>query len=216
MSSEFDREPIRGLPAHLPKGEHILWQGAPAWRSLAIRAFHARTVAIYLAIMLSWAVYANFAESLQIGTALISVAPLFVIAAASVGFLVFMAWATARSTVYTITNRRIVMRFGVALPMTVNLPFKIVGSAALRLHPNGDGDIPLALATNDRLAFLVLWPHARPWRATRPEPMLRCIPEAEQVAGLVARALSTADPAGQADVPKVRHADAPVPQPQAA
>ena len=33
----------------------------------------------------------------------------------------------ARATVYTITTRRLVMRIGVALPTTFNLPFKQIG-----------------------------------------------------------------------------------------
>ncbi|MEM9764435.1 MAG: PH domain-containing protein, partial [Pseudomonadota bacterium] len=28
---DFRSEPVRGLPALLPKGERILWQGAPSW-----------------------------------------------------------------------------------------------------------------------------------------------------------------------------------------
>ena len=50
------------------------------------------------------------------------------------------------------------------------------------------GDLPATLSKGYRLAFLVLWPHARPWRVARPEPMLRCVPQAEQVAELLTRA----------------------------
>ena len=37
------------------------------------------------------------------------------------------------------------MRFGVALPMTVNLPFRLVAGAAIKAWPDGTGDIPLQL-----------------------------------------------------------------------
>ena len=40
--TEYEAEPIRGLPGLLPKGEHIVWQGAPQWQALSRRAFHTR------------------------------------------------------------------------------------------------------------------------------------------------------------------------------
>ena len=36
---DFAFEPVRGLPAELPRGERLIWQGAPDWRLLAIQAF---------------------------------------------------------------------------------------------------------------------------------------------------------------------------------
>ena len=46
---DFDFEPVRGLPQILPKGERMLWQGAPRWQDLAVHAFHARKVIWYFA-----------------------------------------------------------------------------------------------------------------------------------------------------------------------
>ncbi len=48
----------------------------------------------------------------------------------------------------------------------------------------------MQLAEGDSIAYLHLWPHARPWRAARPEPMLRCVPQAAQVAQLLSQAWS--------------------------
>jgi hypothetical protein len=39
---------------------------------------------------------------------------------------------------------------------------------------------------------LVLWPHARPWYFSPPQPMLRAIPDAAKVAGILASALNAA------------------------
>ena len=102
-----------------------------------------------------------------------------------------MAWLSARTTVYTITDRRVVMRVGIVLSVTFNLPFRVIQSAALMTHADGTGDIPLALAGEDRIAYLHLWPHARPWRIARPQPMLRCVPAAASVAALLSRAVAT-------------------------
>jgi hypothetical protein len=77
-----------------------------------------------------------------------------------------------------------------AFPMAFNLPFRRIRSAGLRLNADGSGDIPLALAEGDKLSYVVLWPHARPWRLSNPEPMLRGLRDAKQVAEILARALS--------------------------
>ncbi|MFX7853989.1 photosynthetic complex putative assembly protein PuhB, partial [Acinetobacter baumannii] len=77
-----------------------------------------------------------------------------------------IAWLMARTTVYTITNKRVVMRVGVVLSITFNLPFAQIGSAGLRRRGRG-GDIVLSLCGTDNIAYAHLWPHARPWRVRR-------------------------------------------------
>mgnify|MGYP003349263071 CR=1 FL=1 len=52
--SEHEIEPIPGLPDYLPPGERLLWQGAPHWRPLAMRAFRLRAVMIYFAVLMAW------------------------------------------------------------------------------------------------------------------------------------------------------------------
>jgi hypothetical protein len=42
---DFAFEPVPGLPAPLPKGERILWQGSPRWQSLARTAYYVNIVA---------------------------------------------------------------------------------------------------------------------------------------------------------------------------
>ena len=187
--SEFDRDVAPGLPEALPAGERVLIQARPSWRSLAIHAFHARKIAIYCLAILAWRVGAALAAGKTAGAALLdgaSVAPLAIL---GVLLPVALAWAYARTTIYTITDRRVVLRTGVALPMTFNLPYTQIESAALRGFADGTGDIPLKLAGDTRLAFAHLWPSARPWRVNHPEPMLRSVPDAEAVAQTLARAL---------------------------
>ena len=99
-------------------------------------------------------------------------------ALAAVVLLAALAWLAARTTVYSITSKRIVMRIGIALPITINVPFRAVNSVGLKRHADGSGDIPASLPKGYRLAFLVLWPHARPWHVRNPQPMLRSVPDA--------------------------------------
>ena len=80
------------------------------------------------------------------------------------------------------------IRFGVALSMAVNFPFSKVAGAALRSCPDGTGDIPLTMQGPDKIAYLHLWPFARPGRYRQPEPMLRAVREPERVAALLSDA----------------------------
>lgn len=188
--NEHDYEPIRGLPARLPPGEELLWQGEPRWPALARRAFHTRKIAIYCGILLVWRVVADLSDGASVAEATMAGVWIMPLATLAIGIPALLARLFSRSTVYTITSRRVVIRFGVALPMTVNIPFRAIGSAGLKIHKDGTGDIPLALAGPDRIAYLHLWPNVRPWRFARAEPMLRAIPEPERVAEILAGALS--------------------------
>ncbi len=189
MIQEHDGEPIRGLPERLPAGEHILWQGEPAWKSLAVRVFHTRALSIYCGVILGWRVATAFYDGHGFAGAVNAVLWLAPFMLAAVGILALLAWWVGRTTVYTITNRRVVMRYGIAFDMALNIPFTVVASAALKTYPDGTGNIALTITGPDRMAYLALWPHARPWRLVRAEPMLRTIPEAAKVAELLAGAL---------------------------
>lgn len=186
---EHGPEPVHGLPEPLPAGERILWQGAPAFGALARRVFHVRAVALYFALLAVWRLVAERADGAGWAAAALDAAGLAVPAGLALGVLLLLARLYARSTVFTITERRVVLRFGVALPMAVNLPFCRIERAALRLHRDGTGDLPLALTEPGPLAWLHLWPFARPWRLGRPEPMLRGVPDGAAVAAILREAL---------------------------
>jgi len=185
---EHEYEPVHGLPEALPDGERVLWQGSPDWKTLAVQRFHVRKVAIYFALLLAARAAALISDGMPAGAALAGTLSLAFVAATAVGLLSFIAWFTARTTVYTITNRRVVMRIGIALTLALNLPFKRVQGAALALFSGGRGDIALQLVGNDRIAFFHLWPHARRWRFTQPEPTLLCVPDAQAAAACLTEA----------------------------
>lgn len=168
--------PPRGLPGALPPGERILWQGAPDAAALARSAFHARQVALYFALLTVLAFAVGRTPLAAIATA--------VGGCVAVALLTFLGWFAARTSVYTLTDRRLVLRIGMALPTSINLPLAKI--AAIDLSERGD--VAVRLSETPPLGWLVLWPHARPWRLSRPEPMLRCLPDAAAVATLIARA----------------------------
>ena len=187
----YDNEPVRGLPGRLPPGEHIVWQGAPDAGALARTAFHTRGVAVYFVMLTGLALL--LANGSYVGV--IMTASLGLVA---VALLHLLAWGSARTTIYTLTNRRVVLRIGMAVPKCINLPLAKIAAVDLASRPDDTGDVPLTLAGTPRLGYLALWPHARPLRITRPMPMLRSIPDAATVAALMARTCLAADPKGRA------------------
>ena len=192
MSGDHDDyavEPVRGLPEQLPPGEQMLWQGSPHWGELAVKAFFARGVAIYFVALMAWRAGAVMWAGGDLGTALVAGSSLLPLALVAVGLLALASWMTARATVYTITNRRVVMRIGVALTKTINIPFKVIESASLQSRSSGRGDIALELAEPNRIGLFHLWPNARPWHVNRPQPSLRAISDAAHVADLLSQAM---------------------------
>ena len=183
---EFEAAP--GLPEPLPPGEKLLWQGSPDWRVLARRAFHLRKLVAYFGALLVLRLAILVNDGAALTEALRSTVGPLALASLGLALVALMAWLSARSTVYTLTDKRVVMRIGIVLTLTFNIPFKRIAAAGLHLDKGGTGDLPLTLLGPDRIAFLHLWPHARPWRLGKPEPMLRCVP----LAALVARVLTEA------------------------
>jgi hypothetical protein len=191
---EHEYEPVPGLPERLPAGERMLWQGAPDWQALARRALHVRKVALYFGLLSVWHVVDVSRDGVTFAAALQGAAWLLLVGAAGIGVLGLLAWALARSTIYTITSSRIVLRFGVALPMTVNLPFRVIDGSGIVRHDDGSADVPVTLASGQRVSYFMTWPHVRPWRFFAVQPTLRSLRDGERAASILAEALAAAEP----------------------
>jgi len=189
---EHEFEPQPGLPEELPAGEHILWQGAPDWKRLARQAFHVRKLAVYFGLLLAWRIAGTLVDGGGAAALLRDLAVTLPLAALGLGLTLLLAWMSARTTIYTLTDRRLVLRVGIVLTVTFNLPYKRIAGADLALTDAGHGDIALTLAGTDRIALLQLWPHARPWQLAKPQPSLRALPDAQHVAQLLSGAWAAA------------------------
>ncbi len=179
---EHELEAVPGLPEKLPAGEHILWQGSPDWRRLANEAFHVRRIAIYFALMLVLQVLLSWEPSLTLVGNLAPLALSASLAVLGLGLLSLAAWLSASTTMYTLTNRRVVMRIGIVLTVSFNFPLRWI--AAAHIKPDS-GDIALELKTADRIGYLHLWPHARAWELKQPQPQLRSLNDAAAVGALL-------------------------------
>ncbi len=183
---DFAIEPVRGLPELPPEGEEILWQGRPDTWALTKSALAFWWVAGYFVFLALWR-FVVAVDLMPAGQAFGISLP-FLVLGAIVGFLLWLtAFVQARATVYTITNRRIAMRIGAALTITLNLPYTEIESADLDVRKDGTGTIVFKTMGDLQMSYLVCWPHVRPWKFPT-MPALRCIPDAERVARLVAEA----------------------------
>jgi hypothetical protein len=188
VAREHEIEPIPGLPGHLPAGEQILWQGRPAARLVARHVLKSPWVGGYFLLLALWAAAAGLADGQPLGGILFSVAVLIALAALALGLLELFAWGVERTTLYTVTSQRVVMRFGVALSMSLNLPFTQINAVALGRLGGKAGSIAIALRPGHRLSWMVQWPHVRGWRFAAPEPALICLTDADAVAAILAMA----------------------------
>jgi len=194
---KHDQSQFRELPAPLPLGERMIWQGKPSVRGLALRAFHVRELPIYFGVFLAWRLWLLHAKGAPLADYAWATTATVVPAIISVAVLTGLAWLFARAATYTVTSRRVLLQFGVALPMTMNIPLSKIAGAALKTYRDGSGDIPLRLADNERVSHLLLWPHVRPWKLIISEPMLRAVPDAAIAAAKLNEAL-TGQPGPQA------------------
>ncbi len=165
-----------GTPA---PDETVLWKGRPTLGVLARTAFHTRTLGLYMAGLAVVAVMLGNTDA-----AIVSA----VLGVVLVALLYLLAWLSARSTLYILTDVRLIMRIGMAIETRINIPLKQIGAAHLRDRGNGHGDIAFELGGDRLLGYVLLWPHARPWRYAKPEPMLRAVPEAAALAQMIADA----------------------------
>ncbi|PTV96675.1 PH (Pleckstrin Homology) domain-containing protein [Rhodobacter aestuarii] len=187
---DFDFEPQPGIPAPLPNGEEILWQGSPDMWALAREAFKIRWLTGYMVLLAFWRGYVIWSES-GLALALPTLVLYLIFALGTYLLLLLLAYMQSRATIYTLTSARAILRVGAALQVTFTVPYKVVEVAALGLQKHskkGIGTLALQVPEEMRLSYTVLWPSARPWHIRKPQPAFRCIPQAEKVAKILAEA----------------------------
>lgn len=189
---------LLGRPAApaLRPGETLVWQGQPCWRGLAAGAFHIRGVVLWVCALVFVNAVAARAAHLPPWQAVRDIAPLLVMGGLVLAGVAASAWATGRTTLYTITNQRVLMQYGVALTATLALPMRVIGAVAV--SEGSLGSVPIRLKPGHVIGFAKLWPHARPWRMRRPEPMLLALADAGRVAAMLSRTVADAQAAAVA------------------
>lgn len=177
----------RPSPVRLAPDERIVWQGGPTTRALAIRLYHVRFVAVYgIGLTLADAIQARL-HGLGHWGAMEAAIPGILTTIGALAIFAMLAWGSARTTRYTLTERRLLMQFGLSLSATLCLPLDRIEGVAVRVRGDGTGDITVRPQANSKLVFIKLWPFVRPWRFGAPEPMLREVPAAGYVGSVLSR-----------------------------
>jgi len=187
---DFAVEPIKGLPGIPPEGEDILWQGRPNWWALSKDSLNLYWIFAYFMVLALWR-FTSLYDLTGTGHAFALASPLIIAGVVTCAILALFAYIQARCTIYTITTKRVVLRIGAAFSIAINLPYSRLSNATLAHRKDGAGTIALELSEPRKFSFFVLWPHSRPWKFTHPEPALRSIDNAKEVALILSEAART-------------------------
>lgn len=184
-SPEHEFEPEFGLPERLPEGERILWQGSPDTKEILSRVFHIKMLGIYFGLLLAYSIATGLSEGEALTSIAFAALRIMAISALGLGLIGLLGYLIASTAVYTITNKRVVMRIGIVLNMTFNFPLKMIELADCGLTKEQSGDIYLKLSKETKIAIFHLWPHARPGQWAVPQPALRGIKNCPEVAKIL-------------------------------
>jgi hypothetical protein len=161
---------------------------------MARTVFHLRSVCIYFAILIAVHVSVQIARGSSLSEVLLGSTWMLGLGLTAIAILAVLAWSYARTTIYTLTNKRLVLRFGVAMPMMVNIPLSILGAADMRQHKDGSGDIILTLNQKKRLSYFMLWPNVRPMKFSPIQPAMRSLGDVGAAASALASVIAETNP----------------------
>ena len=188
--TEYEDEPVEGLPDFLPEGETMVWQGRPTVAAMARRVFFIPHLALYFGLLIA----GHTVYRLMEGVSAPQVMGTFVwqagLAATVLVLLAWLARSYAASVMYTLTSERLVIRSGVALPMMVNIPIEQITAADMRVYRDGTGDIVLTPVADRKLHWVLLWPNVSAWYSRPIRPLLRGLAEPHRAADAFAAVAS--------------------------
>ena len=188
--TEYEDEPVEGLPDYLPEGETMVWQGRPTVAAMARRVFFIPHLALYFGLLIA----GHSVYRLMEGVSAAQIMGTFVwqagLAATVLVLLAWLARSYAASVMYTLTSERLVIRSGVALPMMVNIPIEQITAADMRVYRDGTGDIVLTPVADRKLHWVLLWPNVSAWYSRPIRPLLRGLAEPHRAADAFAAVAS--------------------------
>ena len=175
------------LSENLPNGEQLIWHGQPERRALATRAMYLKYIAFYLAALIA----ARTGYLILDGEPVATWSGMLVwqvLASAFVMLLIVgLATVYSRTTRYSLTNERLIIKTGAAITIHINLPLQQITAADLGEYSDGTGDITLQVSRAEKLYWLLLWPNVRSWWIRPLRPVLRGLRDAQAVAHLLVK-----------------------------
>ena len=173
------------LSENLPSGEQLIWQGRPERYALATRAMYLKFIAFYLVALIA----ARTGYLVVAGEPVATWSGMLIwqmLASAFVMLLIVgLATVYSRTTRYSLTNERLIIKTGAAITIHINLPLQQIIGADLREYSDDTGDITLQVSQADKLYWLLMWPNVRSWWVRPLRPVLRGLKDAQAVAHLL-------------------------------
>ena len=187
-SGALDRLP-KEFGKSIPSEEKICWDGSPDWRSFGYQVFGIKYLFIYFIVTALYAV-SQIESSFSFSAFSINYLPYFLSGVFAGSILLVLAYVAARHTYYVITERRIVIRTGVALVFLLNVPFKNILSIDKQVLARGRGNIAFKAKSKKRIPYFSCWPSVRSGSFVEPVPAFRSITDIEHVGKIVANIAS--------------------------
>ena len=174
----------------IPNGESILWKGRPSLWGFSWNLFGLKWITLYLSILSIVSVARFFASDFY--TAFyVDFLPFFLSGIFASIILIGLAATQTYSTVYIITENRVIIKTGAALSFLISMPFKKIKEVNLQKRGASIGTISFELLSEKRVPYISCWPSVRPWKFKRTQPAFSCIGSVDEVATILRKTAMT-------------------------
>ena len=187
----------------IPEGESILWKGKPSFWGFSWYFFGLKLLAFYL-IILSVVFAARLTVTDFFTAFVVDFLPFLLSGILTSCILMALAKIQSQSSVYIITENRVIIKSGAALSFLISMPFKKIKAVNLQKRKGSLGTISFELNSGKRVPYISCWPSVRPWRFKKTEPAFSCIENVDEVAtilrkSVMARTISLQTPTSDPD-----------------
>ena len=172
----------------IPEGESILWKGKPSFWGFSWYFFGLKLLAFYL-IILSVVFAARLTATDFFTAFVVDFLPFLLSGILASCILMALAKIQSQSSVYIITENRVIIKSGAALSFLISMPFKKIKAVNLQKRKGSLGTISFELNSGKRVPYISCWPSVRPWRFKKTEPAFSCIENVDEVATILRKSV---------------------------
>ena len=172
----------------IPEGESILWKGKPSFWGFSWYFFGLKLLAFYL-IILSVVFAARLTVTDFFTAFVVDFLPFLLSGILTSCILMALAKIQSQSSVYIITENRVIIKSGAALSFLISMPFKKIKAVNLQKRKGSLGTISFELNSGKRVPYISCWPSVRPWRFKNTEPAFSCIENVDEVATILRKSV---------------------------
>ena len=172
----------------IPEGESILWKGKPSFWGFSWYFFGLKLLAFYL-IILSVVFAARLTVTDFFTAFVVDFLPFLLSGILTSFILMALAKIQSQSSIYIITENRVIIKSGAALSFLISMPFKKIKAVNLQKRKGSLGTISFELNSGKRVPYISCWPSVRPWRFKKTEPAFSCIENVDEVATILRKSV---------------------------